>query len=195
MARCLLVSVIMFLLQSPLRVIQGGRACAGGIALKTRKANLSSRLTDLKVDNSISYQTLRSECGLDTAISKPFVAKNPNDQIVPISNIPDIPVNAADTSDGAPSKRDFTIYRLRRQVAALRENEKQLLGKLTRVSETLADQKCFIELGLTYDQWETYGELSQRLVRLKAALDLISDPNANPPVLTEEEYQKLKLKL
>ena len=176
-------------------MIQGGKQCAGGIALKTRKAIKAKGLEASKFTSVYSLSDVERRNGPDTAISKPLVAKNPNDQIVPISNIPDTPVRAVDTSDGVPSKRDFTIYRLRRQVAALRENEKQLLGKLMRVAETLADQKRFLELGLIYDQWETYGELSQRLVRLKAALDLIHDTSANPPVLTEEEYQKLKFKL
>ena len=105
--------------------------------------------------------------------------------VVPVSNIP-----SADLDSGLPTERDMVVYRLKRRVEALKQNEKQLLAKLTRLAEIITNEKRFIEVGLLYDQWETIGELKQRKARLVAALDLISDPNANPQV---EERQKVKL--
>lgn len=132
----------------------------------------------------------RLDLGLNAALCVSVPDKNDKaGAVVPINNLP-----SDDLDSGLPSQRDMVVYRLKRRVEALRQNEKQLLAKLTRCAEIITNEKRFIEIGLTYDQWETFSELQQRRARLIAALDLISDPNANPQ-MTDEEYQKLKAKI
>jgi hypothetical protein len=135
-----------------------------------------------KEEPTISYQTFQS--GITVAES-PIIKKPAKYQIVPISNIPHHKVTTNEQEDGVPSARDFALINARRQITELRQEQKQLLSKLTRCLEVITDTKRFIELGLHYDQWETYDELNLRRRRLEAMISLIDDPVAHMTVTYE----------
>jgi hypothetical protein len=160
--------------------------------MKSRKLNVSRDLQAAKVYQSISYQTLLSSHGAnytgtrcaDTA-GVPRKKNDSNSQIVPITNAHN------DIFDEQADK--LAVYRLRRQVTALRASEKNLLGKLSRCLEVIADQERFLDLGLTLDQWETYSELLQRKARLRGCREMIVDVDAEQKI-TDQEAKALKEK-
>lgn len=182
MAQPLLSQPDMLLLTCRFTVIQGS-------AMKSRKVNVSRGIERSEVDNNISYQPLLSSpVGTESAFTRGVSGKSTDtdSQVIPISNL-QFDDSVPDTDKGGvPSQRDFVRYRLERKVQALRASEKNLLGKLSRCLEVISDMERFIDVGLKYDQWETYGELQQRKARLRGVREMIMDVNADQQISNQE---------
>lgn len=173
-------------------VIQGGLK---GMQppMSTRKSTEGNSRS--KFTRNISYQKLAlqesteragTECAVPEAVSSKRSLDNP---IVPISNLP------PDKYDGGmPDKRDFAVMRYQDRVRMLERDQKILLAKLSRCLAILQEQDRYIDVGLRYDQWESYNELAQRQARIRGAISMIIDVNAEPTIL-EEQAKQLKEKL
>lgn len=179
------------------RVIKGGlSSCAEKSAMKLRKRNSSGDLRVSKVYQSISYQTqllpdgiryAGTECAETSRVSR---KKAPTDDtIVPIVNL------ISDENDkGVPSQRDFVRYRLERKIQSLIESERNLLGKLSRCLEAITDEERFLDVGLKYNQWETYDQLMRRKAKLRGLREMIIDISSEQQI-EEQQAKALKEKL
>ena len=168
---------------------------AGETALKIRKSKDSKGMPVSEETIVYSYRTLLSSpVGTERALTRDVSGKSTDtdSQVTPISNLP-FDDSVPDPDSGVPSQRDFVRYRLERKVQALRASEKNLLGKLSRCLEVIADMERFIDVGLKYDQWETYGELQQRKARLRGVREMIVDVSAEQQI-SDQEAKALKEK-
>jgi hypothetical protein len=78
--------------------------------------------------------------------------------------------------DDIPSTRDLQIYKLKHEVAELKDDRKNLNDKLTRCLAMLTDDLRAIRLGLHQGQWESQTELKTRAIHLQALIDLVGVP-------------------
>jgi hypothetical protein len=117
-----------------------------------------------------------------SAVSKKTVTETP---VSLISNYPE-------ADEPEISQRDFTVYRLRRQVASLRADVKNKNDKLTKCLLQLVDEQRMYKLGLQEGQWETYSEIQRRLHRIEGLIALIQDPIAGQHTELEELQKMLK---
>ncbi len=166
--------------------------------MKTRKPKDAGELAPVKVYNNrelcISYQTFWEESGTPGAPIAPCgntmskKKRDASEEISPISNAPSLD---ASYDDSVPSKRDMVRYRLQRQITRLRASEKNLLGKLSRCLEVIADAERFLDNGLKLDQWETYDELMRRKAKLRATREMIVDVDAEQRI-SDEQAKALK---
>jgi hypothetical protein len=115
------------------------------------------------------------------------VSKKP-DKDTPVSLVSNFP----EQPEHEISQRDFTVYRLRRQVASLRADAKNKNDKLTKCLLQLVDEQRMYKLGLQEGQWETYSEIQRRMHRIEGLISLIQDPLAGQHTEMEELQKMLK---
>lgn len=105
----------------------------------------------------------------------------------PVSVIGNLPGDFSVEDDIADlSKRDLTVMHLRRKVAQLTADKKNLNDKLSRVLETLVDEHRMWQLLLVEGQQPTYGEAQRRMIRLQAMVDLIHDMTPGRHTMIDE---------
>jgi hypothetical protein len=122
-----------------------------------------------KVDNNISYQTLNGE-----KLPGSYLAISPNT----VSNAPIVPISTlrvVEEKNQFPTKKDLEIYRLQRQVAALKDDKRELNDKVSSALSVISDTIRFFELGLHDDQWENFSQIQQRIANLRGIAARISD--------------------
>ena len=141
--------------------------------------NESALLPGVKVDRCISYRTLARGPGIALPSSMPEIPPI----VIPITNLPAKPAE----DGGMLEKHDMTIYRLKREVAVLRDREAMHLQKLAKCASLLTDLKMFFDNGLNYGQWESYDSVTRRRLMIDGALALIHDPSVGQ----DKELKKL----
>ena len=129
-------------------------------------------LPGLKVDRCISYRTLARGIGIALPAGMPEIPHT----VIPITNLPAKPAE----DGGMLEKHDMTIYRLKREVAVLRDREAMHLQKLAKCASLLTDLKMFFDNGLNFQQWESYDAVKRRRLVIEGTLALIHDPSVGP---------------
>jgi len=153
--------------------------------------DIGGNLSDVLGSESASAPCAGTPCANTKGVSD---SKAKSGQIVPVNNFPADISDATRDDSGIPSSRDLTVYRLRNRIEELRQREKQLLMKLSRCLDVISDTERFLEIGLKYDQWETYDELMRRKAKLRGTRDMIVDLNAEQQV-EEQKVKALKEKM
>ena len=86
------------------------------------------------------------------------------ERVVPISNLP------PDSSDVPHLSRDFTIQRLRREMAHLKAEIKRLSDAKRFKDAKLLKQKQLWNLGLDYGEWPSMGEALRNLREIESGI-------------------------